>query len=287
MPMIAIRGRGRRSYAARFRHRPRPASVAAIGLLAAAIGLTALPAAPAMAGIVNIGNGASGTNPEGTSGAGDPNLIGNGTDISIEVQGSGSITAKALLAILIPNDTADLFGSTNPLGTITSYPNFPTLTPAVAGSSAFTGTGFGLGGTATYQGNGFWGAFSATGSAKLNSFLDSNFSNSLNASNFTGFDAGLGVPSLSSVTEYGVYTFAITTNTPLSHFGLADIQLPAGLPQGSIAVALDDALDSTVWTNAGGVDQAPPPTKVPEPGSLMLLASGLLALPWLRRRRKG
>jgi hypothetical protein len=36
--------------------------------------------------------------------------------------------------------------------------------------------------------------------------------------------------------------------------GLVDIMIPGGLPQGSIAVDLDDNLDATVWTNAGGVD---------------------------------
>jgi hypothetical protein len=143
----------------------------------------------------------------------------------------------------------------------------------------------------TYKGNGFWGDFTAApGSPKLSDFLDSNFNSSNDGPNFVGFDASLGVPSLASVTQYGVYTFAITTG-PLApssgKVGLADIMIPGGLPQGSIAVALDDNLDSTVWTNAGGVDTPTPPT-IPEPASLSLLSAGLISLGILyRRRRRG
>jgi hypothetical protein len=151
---------------------------------------------PVEAGTINIGNGATGSNPTGTSGPGDPNLIGTGSDISIEVQGSASITNQVLLTILIPNDTTDLFGGTNPLGTITTYPSFPDTSPTGTGSSAFTGTGFGLGsGTGTYQGNGFWGDFTAApGSPKLADFLDSNFNSSNNGPNFVVLTPALVCP---------------------------------------------------------------------------------------------
>ena len=242
---------------------------------------------PLSAGTINIGNGATGTNPEGTSGPGDPNLVGNGSDVSVEVQGSTSITDQVLLAILIPNDTTDLFGTTDPLGTITVYPSFPTKTPKSTGSSTFTCTGFGLGSGSgsCVSGEGFWGDFSGSAGTKLSSFLDSNFNSSNNMSNFTGFDASLGVPSLSSVTQYGVYTIALTTGA-YSDFGLADIMIPGGLPQGSIVVALADnsKFDSTVWTNAAGVNSTSP---VPEPTSLFVIGAGLLAMGLRKAARKG
>src|ERR1700689_2884755 len=73
----------------------------------------------ATAGTINIGNGATGSDPTGTSCPPcDPVLVGSGSDISIEVQGSASINNQVLLAILIPNDTADLFGAVSPLGAI-------------------------------------------------------------------------------------------------------------------------------------------------------------------------
>lgn len=230
----------------------------------------------AQAGVLNIGNGATGNNPLGANAPQDPVLIGTGSDISISVNGSGSVTNQVLLAILIPNDSTDLFGAINPLGKITSYPNFPTLSPSTIGSSAFTGTGFGLGsGSATYRGNGFWGDFAGnTGAAKLSGFLSSEFNSSNNGSNFSGFDASLGVPALSNVTQWGVYTFAITTGALTGHGsnGLVDIMIPSGLPQGSIAMALSDNGDSTVWTNDGGVNAVPAP--LIGHGLVVLLAVG-------------
>jgi hypothetical protein len=97
-----------------------------------------------------------------------------------------------------------------------------------------------------------------SGSPKLSDYLDSNFYSSNNGPNFVRFDASLGVPSLASVTEYAVYTLAITTGPLAPSSGkvdLVDIIIPGGLPKGSIAVALDDSLDSTVWTLQAGWTQ--------------------------------
>jgi len=243
----------------------------------------------AVAGVINIGNGASGSDPTGTSCSPcDPVLVGSGSNVSIEVQGSASISNKVLLGILIPNNTTDLFGGTNPLGTITLYGAFPGASTGT-GSSAFTGTGFGLGsGTATYQGNGFWGAYNTTTNNFLSNFLDSNFNSSNNSTNFVAFDNSLGIPALTNVVDFGVYTIAITTG-PLApaggKVGLVDIQIPGGLPDGSILVALDDTPDSsTVWTNAGGVNQGN--RSVPEPASLTLLGAALLASSLFRRKTR-
>jgi hypothetical protein len=243
----------------------------------------------AIAGTINIGNGAGGSDPTGTTCPPcDPVLVGSGSDVSIEVQGSSSIANQVLLGILIPNNTTNMFGGTDPLGTITLYGAFPSPSTGT-GSSAFTGTGVGLGsGTATYKGNGFWGAFNTTTNNFLSAFLDSNFNSSNNSTNFVAFDNSLGIPALNNVVNFGVYTIAITTG-PLApnkgKVGLVDIQIPGGLPTGSILVALDDTPDSsTVWTNAGGVNQGP--HSVPEPASLALLVTGFAALKISRRKTR-
>jgi len=240
----------------------------------------------ATAGIINIGNGATGTNPTGLLAPTDPIRIGNGSDISVYIQGSATISNQVLLSFLVPNDTTDLFGSTNPLGAVSIYSAFPGPKTGT-GSSAFIGTGFGLGtGTATYQGNGFWGSLANSGSNKLGSFLGASFNSSNNASNFSAFDlaAQPGGAGLSSVSGWGVYTLGVTTGA-LSAKSLIDIQVGGGLPLGSIVVALDDNGNSTVWTNDGGVNSSTPPPTVPEPASFALFGTGLLALAFFVRRK--
>jgi hypothetical protein len=239
----------------------------------------------------------------------------DGSGISIEIQGSARVTNQVLLGILIPNNTTNFFKGTDPLGTITtSNGTFPIGASTGTGTSTFTGTGFGLGsGTGTYQGNGFWGDFASTpASPKLSDFLDPNFNNSLNGPNLNALDASLGVPSLASVTEFGVYTIAITTGPLAPNRGLnggVGIQILSGLPQGTILVALDDNGNSTVlsgsglWTGPGGSPAGtntgvggsdppvggtpgdPPGGSVPEPSTVLVLGSGLLGLAFMMRRR--
>ncbi|MGH9355718.1 MAG: hypothetical protein ACRD10_06270, partial [Terriglobia bacterium] len=87
--------------------------VYALGILVLAGGWTV-----ATAGIINIGNGATGTNPTGLNAPTDPVRIGNGTDISVFIQGSAAISNEVLLGVLIPNDETDVFGGVDPLGTV-------------------------------------------------------------------------------------------------------------------------------------------------------------------------
>lgn len=236
----------------------------------------------ATAGTINIGNGATGTNPTGLNAPTDPIRIGNGSDISIYIQGSATISNEVLLGILVPNDTTDLF-SVNPLGTVSIFSPFPGSKTGT-GSSAFVNSGFGLGGgTATSNGSGFWGSLAnpSHGTTKLSAFLGSGFNASNQTSNFSAFDLAAmpGGAGLSSVSGWGVYTLGVTTGA-LSAKSLIDIQVAGGLPLGSIVVALDDNGNSTVWTNDGGVDGT-----VPEPASFALFGTGLLALAFFVRRK--
>ncbi|MGC8553598.1 MAG: hypothetical protein ACP5O7_12150, partial [Phycisphaerae bacterium] len=179
----------------------------------ALVAVVAMGASAVNAGVVNIGDGVTGTDPTGLTGVPeDPNRIGTGSDISVSVNGSGSVTSNVLLAILIPNNenlgsATNFFGSSDPIIAVTAYPDYSSLTPTSTGSSAFTGTGFGLGGgSAAYQGSGFWGLLPSTGS--LNSLLGTSFNASNNTSNFSGFDSGLGLPGINS---WGVYTLKVTS----------------------------------------------------------------------------
>ncbi len=263
----------------------------AIAALAAAV---ALPAG-AQAGLVNIGDGASGSNPTGiTATITEPNRISDGTAMSVALNGSGSVTSDILLALLLPNNggasaTTAYFGSHDPISSATLYTAFPALTPATSVTTSLTGTGFNLGtGSANYLGNGYWGEFiGTTGQTKLAGFLGTAFHNSLNGASFSGFDSTtLG---LTGITGFGVYTIDLKTG-PFSPSGeikpIVDLTLPAGLPLGSIVVAYTDAGNSVIWSNAGGTN-LPPPEVVPEPATLGLYAlTGSLAL-LVRGKRTG
>ncbi len=268
-------------------------SALAVGIAGMAVFAAAVPAG---AGVITIGNGAGGTNATGLLGTGDPNLIGNSGNISIYLNGSGSVSKDVLLALLVPNDSSDLFASTNPLGTIESYANYSAYPKgAITGSSAFVGTGFNLGtGSAHYKSNGFWGDYSPLNqfapSGKNAGFLGTAFNNSNSGTNFVGFDSNLN-PSIAA-SDYGVYTFLITTNEALSSGGLINIEIPNGLPVGSILAAYSDNGDSTVWTNDGGVNTLfptpyPAGGPLPIPATLPLTAAGGLGLlAFALRKRK-
>lgn len=153
-------------------------------------------------------------------------------------------------------------------------------------------------GSARYQSNGFWGDYSPsnnfapTGKGKGSDpgFLGTNFNNSNNGGNFTGFDDHL-TPAITA-SDYGVYTFVITTNEALGGGGLININIPNGLPVGSIIAAYSDNGDSTVWTNDGGVNTFfpnpfPAGGPLPIPATLPLTAAGGLGLlAFALRKRK-
>ncbi len=264
--------------------------------LAAGIGALALlgAVAPVKAGVINIGSGVGSTDATGLNNPGDPQLIGNTGDVSIYFNGSGSVTSDVLLALLVPNDSTDSFGATNPLGTITSYANYalyPSGPVPVPGSSAFVSTGFSLGtGSASYQSNGFWGEFPSPlrGPGPISAFLGTSFSSSDSFTNFAYFDSHLNSPIAAS--DYGVYTFDVKPGQSLSGGGIINIAIPGYLPTGSILLAYSDAGDSTVWTNDGGVNGGPGTIPaggpLPIPATLPLTAAGGLGLLVLALRKR-
>lgn len=229
---------------------------------AMAVALSVGLAANAWAGTINIGTGAGTSNATGQLGT-DPNLVGTGSNISIYLQGSATVTNYITLALIQPDGD-----SVNSLGAATLYENYsPSQTSftslATIGPSTTMGT-------------------QVNSSNPSLSDVISGFNSSNNLTNFQSFEnyeAQLGMTVSSfQVTAFTVVTGALSgSNDPL-----VNLMISGGEPTGSIFAALTDTGDSTVWTNAGGVNGT---TSVPEPATWLMLAAGLGLLGLARRRR--
>lgn len=234
------------------------------------------------ASTLNIGPGAGSSCAEGCGSS--PNLLGTGADVDIyqsAIGGKADLLQPQLLILGIPNDTSNLY-ATDPISGVTYYNPYVGGTP-MAGTSAFATAGtYGLKGAVI---DGFFGDL--TSGSAIYSFLDLQGSNNKTNSfkNWAADDL-----SINGITadDFGIYVFALSGEGLVGQ-GLVDVMFPGGLPLGTFVVGYGQAywdwqycIYGTELSNAGLTNAT---SATPEPGSLLLLGSGLLLTAILLRRR--
>jgi PEP-CTERM motif len=180
-------------------------------------------------------------------------------------------------------------------------------------SGAPTGVTLASGGTGTLGGADYYGGTWNTATGFASSLFDSSSTQDVyeflgmvqgNASeSFSNWASASAAVGVTGVTDYGIAIYELFPSPGLSSKGIIDLTFSSALPTGSIVVAYGCSKPNignnpcaahenpytTPFTEAGDVTPGPPPPPppppVPEPGTLMMLGSGLLALGGIFRRR--
>ena len=270
---------------------PRKHAVTTLSLAVVIASLILVTSVPAQATLIDpstlhIGTGAGTACAVGCGG--DPNLI-SATDFDVYQNAAGANTlSQPLLVILgIPNYS----GAAPTIASVTAYSPYAGVN---TGGTSLSGANFGVAGSAFFGGTWTPGgnavASLTTGEEAYSDLGLANANNSNSFTNWAAVDAAYGV----TATSFGLYVYAI--NADLAANGLFDITLANSLPTGTFAIAYgcqgeaNSSTDectvnpnsyNTPFTEAGGVGVG----TVPEPGTLVLVGSGMMGFGMAARRR--
>jgi hypothetical protein len=219
--------------------------------------------------------------------AGETISVGNGTTIFMDMNGNSSGN-PVLVIFAIPNNSAVPIITSAVMYDTGSNPS--TLTGVSTDTVNFTSTG--TNGVSTRMGgaNGFVGTLGSGG--VLDSFLGVSGDSSESFMNWQGYDENHLTPGFASgqPANFGIYVWELTgmdgaTSDPYSSMEDAVIKFTTnGLPLGSFVIGADSDGTFTPFTVAGFVTTTS--TVTPEPASLVLFGSGLVAIAGLLRRKK-